>query len=190
MMTQPARVRTLTVAVLSVTLALLLGSLALSAGTAPDAEENSSQPTTTPLAEAAAPLVETQDGQIVFRDPLDDSLLEVPLPEGDELTNAVAEFHQTGLDPYDADDDAKAAGKKLYLQWCQACHMPDGSGRLGPSLIDDAYKYERTGTDVGKFEIIWVGGLGAMQSFATRLTQDEILQVIAHINELKAAATP
>ncbi len=125
---------------------------------------------------------------IVFLDPLDDSPLAIPLPEGAELTPAVTEFHQTGVDPYDGDATAAAAGKVLYAKWCQACHLPDGSGRIGPSLIDDQHNHARTGTDQGMFEMLWAGGLGAMQSFATRLTQDEMLQVIAHINELKAAA--
>ena len=53
--------------------------------------------------------------------------------------------------------------------------MPDGSGRIGPSLIGPQHIHERTATDVGLFEAVLGGSLGAMQSFRDRLTQDEIL---------------
>ncbi|HET6467534.1 MAG TPA: cytochrome c [Geminicoccaceae bacterium] len=122
--------------------------------------------------------------QIEFRHPLDNEPLEVPLPEGDKLTEAVAEFHRTGQNLHVGDEQAIAAGKRIYARWCQACHMPDGSGRMGPSLIDEVYNHPRTNTDVGMFEIIYAGGTGAMQAFHPRLSQDEILQVIAYIHEL------
>jgi cytochrome c(L) len=131
-----------------------------------------------------------EGGPVMFLDPIDNSPLDVPLPEGEELTEAVAQFHETGENLHDGDPAGITAGKALYAKWCQACHMPDGSGRIGPSLIDEQHNHARTGTDIGMFEIIWAGGLGAMQSFATRLTQDEILQIIAHINDLKPGEPP
>ncbi len=86
---------------------------------------------------------------------------------------------------YVGDPDAIADGKRHYETWCQACHLPDGSGRIGPSLIDDVYGYERTKTDIGMFEIIYAGGTGAMQPFRDRLTQDQILKVIAYVHSQK-----
>lgn len=167
----PGVIRKVTTAALALGTALLLALAALQSA---DAQ---------PGSEGAA-----SEGPVVFRDPLDDSPLDVPLPEGDQLTDAVAEFHQTGVDPYADDPEAIAAGRALYAQWCQACHLPDGTGRIGPSLVDERSNHPRTNTDLGMFEIIWAGGTGAMQSFADRLTQDQILQVIAHINELKRQA--
>jgi cytochrome c-L len=64
----------------------------------------------------------------------------------------------------------------------------DGTGRIGPSLVDETWKYERTGTPVGAFEIIYAGGAGAMQAFGSRLSQDEILEVMAYLDQLHEQA--
>lgn len=121
---------------------------------------------------------------VQFLDPLTDEPLDVPLPE--DASEAVQQFHQTGDNPYHGDEQAIGEGKRIYAQWCQACHLADGTGRIGPSLVDDQWKYPRTDTAVGQFEIIHAGGAGAMQAFGQRLSQDEILQVIAYMNQLPA----
>jgi cytochrome c-L len=125
--------------------------------------------------------------EVQLRDPLKDQPLEVPQQD---VSAAVAQFHETGENPYAGDEQAIAEGQKLYARWCQACHLPDGTGRIGPSLVDDRSNYERTNTDVGMFEIIYAGGAGAMQAFGQRLSQDEILQLIAFVDSLQAAPDP
>lgn len=124
--------------------------------------------------------------EVSFRHPLDNQPITVPLPEGGTLTEAVRTFHETGTDPYIGQAEAVAAGKAVYDEWCQACHMPNGSGRMGPSFLDEDWNYPRTKDALGKFEVIWAGATGAMQSFKDRLSQDQILQVIAYIEELRA----
>lgn len=94
-------------------------------------------------------------------------------------------FHADGRDPYVGDGPAVAQGKVLYQTWCQSCHLPDGTGRIGPSLVDEDYFYDRSATDVGLFELIYAGAAGAMQSFKTRMTQDEMLKVIAYLRDLQ-----
>ncbi|MGH7266225.1 MAG: c-type cytochrome, partial [Candidatus Rokuibacteriota bacterium] len=116
----------------------------------------------------------------VFRHIVDDAPLDVRLQPGEPATQAVQHFHETGENRYVGDAAAIAEGKQHYETWCQACHLADGSGRIGPSLIDDQYGYKRTATDVGMFEIIFAGGAGAMQPFKDRLTQDQILKLIAY----------
>lgn len=124
--------------------------------------------------------------QIVFRHALDNSVLDVKPRPNEIETEAVKEFKATGKNPYAANEKALADGKKLYETHCQACHMPDGSGRMGPSLIDGTWIRERAATDVGMFEIIYGGASGAMQSFARRgMTQDEMLRIIAYVRSLK-----
>ncbi len=59
------------------------------------------------------------------------------------------------------------------------------AGRLGPSLIDDTWRYPRTGTDRGMFEVIYAGAAGAMQAFGRRMDQDDILRVMAYIETLR-----
>jgi cytochrome c-L len=132
---------------------------------------------------AAAPGSPAQE-EVQFRDPLNDQPLDIPR---DDVSPAVAQFHATGENPYAGDEQAIAQGEALYKRWCQACHLPDGTGRIGPSLVDEQWKYERTGTDVGQFEIIYAGGAGAMQAFGQRLSQDEILRLIAFLDTLGAA---
>jgi cytochrome c-L len=117
---------------------------------------------------------------IAFGTPLDVT------PRPDEVvTPAVTRFHETGQNPYVGDAAALADGKRLYETWCQSCHMPDGSGRIGPSLIGPQHIHERATTDVGLFEAVFGGALGAMQSFRDRMTQDEILRVSAYVRSLR-----
>jgi cytochrome c-L len=123
---------------------------------------------------------------IVFRHVLDNSPLEIKPRPNEVETEAVKSFKETGKNAYVGDQTAIGEGKKLYQANCQACHLPDGSGRIGPSLIGDEWKHERAATDVGMFEILYGGASGAMQSFARRgMTQDEMLKVIAFVRSLK-----
>jgi cytochrome c-L len=73
----------------------------------------------------------------------------------------------------------------LYDQWCASCHLADGAGRIGPNLTDATVVHPRVATDVGMFEVIYGGGSGAMQAFGNRLTQDEILKLMAFVETLK-----
>lgn len=120
-----------------------------------------------------------------YRHVLDGSSIEVPR-EG--LGEAVQSFHQSGDNPFVGDDAALADGKKIYQRYCQACHMPDGSGRIGPSFLDDQWNYETTATMRGRFAIVYAGGAGAMQAFNDRLSQKQILEVLAYIEKLQAEA--
>lgn len=123
---------------------------------------------------------------IVFKHPLDNSPLEVNLLPNEQETDAVKEFRATGQNRYRDAPAAMTEGKELYEQHCQSCHLPDGSGRLGPSLISDDWKYKRVANDVGMFEVIYAGAAGAMQSFFRRgVTQDETLKMIAYVRTLK-----
>ena len=124
------------------------------------------------------------DEGIVFRHALDNEPLEFTFRPDQAITPAVETFKETGENPYGGNAEAISAGEKVYKKLCVACHLPDGSGRIGPSLIDDQWKYERTGTDIGNFEIIYAGGAGAMQAFGRRIDQDDILKVIAYVETL------
>lgn len=122
-----------------------------------------------------------------YRYVLDGSPLEVPT-EGEDLSEAVKRFHGTGENPYVGDEGAVEDGKEIYQETCAACHMPDGSGRIGPSFLDDQWNYDYTATMRGRFAIVFGGGAGAMQSFSDRLTQDQILRVLAYIEKLRGKA--
>jgi cytochrome c-L len=129
---------------------------------------------------------EKKDGKVVFRHVLDNEPIEFKYKTDQTITAAVETFHKTAENPYRGEAEAVADGEKIYARLCVACHLKDGSGRIGPNLVDDKYGYERTATDKGEFEIIYAGGAGAMQAFGRRITQDEILRVMAYLDELKA----
>jgi cytochrome c-L len=120
-----------------------------------------------------------------FASVVDGSPLEIKPLAGETITDAVKAFYANGENPYKSDPAAIADGKKIYLANCQACHMPDGSGRIGPSLIGDTHNYDRFTTDKGIFEIVYGGATGAMQPFGKRLTQDDVLRVTAYVRTLK-----
>lgn len=123
---------------------------------------------------------------VEFKHALDDSALDMKPIKGETFTDAVKTFHETGNDPYNGNAEAIAKGKGLYDENCQACHHPDATGGMGPSLVDEVYANKRANSDIGKFEIIHSGASGAMRSFSERgVTQDQILLIIAFINSLK-----
>jgi cytochrome c-L len=131
----------------------------------------------------AGGLASVAEGGVQFRDPLTNEPLEIELAP--DASEEVKRFVQTGENPFHGDQQAIEEGMQLYNRWCASCHMPDGSGRLGPSLIDDTFKYERAATAVGQFEIIWAGATGAMQPFKDRLSPEEILKIIAYTHHLR-----
>jgi cytochrome c-L len=120
-----------------------------------------------------------------FRSALTNAPLDLALRPGDQLSEGLKQFYASGRNPYVGRAEALARGKELYEEICQACHLPDGSGRIGPSLIDDLYINPRANTDVGMFEILFGGAFGAMRSVYDRMSQDEMLKVLAYVRTLK-----
>jgi cytochrome c-L len=56
---------------------------------------------------------------------------------------------------------------------------------MGSNLVDAQFTYPRVRTDTGLFEVIYGGATGAMQAFGDRVSQDEILKIMAHLETLK-----
>lgn len=118
----------------------------------------------------------------VFRHPFDGQPIEIP--EARTKTPALEQFKQTGADAYRSDPSAIARGKELYDQWCQVCHAADASGAMCPALTGSEHIYPQTSDDVGMFAILVTGASGAMQSFAGRIAQDDMLKIIAYVRTL------
>ena len=97
---------------------------------------------------------------------------------------SVRRFRNTGRNPYNGNATAVAEGRAAYQQHCAACHLEDGTGRIGSSLVDRQYNHPRTNSSVGVFEVIYGGGTGAMQPFAGRIALDDILKIMAYIDSL------
>ena len=124
---------------------------------------------------------------LVFLHALDNQPFEFTYRPDQEITEAVEHMHATGANLYAGDEAAMTEGKKLYLKYCKACHLKDGKGRIGPSLRDEKWKYERAGTEKGRFEVIYAGGAGAMQAFGKRIDQDQILKIMAFTDTFREA---
>ena len=133
------------------------------------------------ISQAASP----SSGAPVFRHPLTNQEVKLTLYPNETVTPKVLEFQKSGKNPYNGDKTAAAAGQKIYGEWCAACHLSDGTGRIGSNLTDKQVTYPRVANDVGTFEVIYAGASGAMQSFGGRLTQDEILKLMAFMETLK-----
>ena len=77
---------------------------------------------------------------------------------------------RTGEKPYDGEQGAIADGRKRCMTYCQVCHLPDGPGRMGASLIGGKQKHERFTTDLSLFKVVFGGASGAMP-FSMRMMQ-------------------
>ena len=124
-------------------------------------------------------------GALAFRSLIDNRPLPASMMANETVTGEVKAFRASGKNPYSGNAGAAAAGKTSYNQWCASCHLPNGTGRMGPSLVDANVNYPRVKTDAGVFEAIYGGAAGAMQPFGNRLSQDEILKVMSYLETLK-----
>ena len=122
--------------------------------------------------------------QVEFHHVFDNSLLDVAPKPNEQFTEAVREFHRTSQNPYADKPEDIEEGKQLYREYCQGCHMPDGSGGMGANLIGDKHIYPRITTDRGLFEVVFGGASGAMQPFGLRMSQDQILHVMTYVRTL------
>jgi cytochrome c(L) len=120
-----------------------------------------------------------------FLHPLDNRPVALNMHPNETVTPQVLQFQKTGKNPYRGNAQAITDGKRVYMQWCAGCHLEDGSGRIGSNIVDNAYTYPRVASDVGTFEVIYAGATGAMQSFGNRVTQDDILKIMAYMISIK-----
>jgi cytochrome c(L) len=122
---------------------------------------------------------------VAFLHALDNKPLSLNMMPNETITDQVRQFHKTGQNPYNGNRAAIAAGRKVYGQWCASCHLDNATGRMGSNLVDAQVTYPRVKTDVGAFEVIYGGASGAMQAFGNRISQDDILKVMAFVESLK-----
>ncbi|MEQ9825508.1 MAG: c-type cytochrome [Puniceicoccaceae bacterium] len=73
-----------------------------------------------------------------------------------------------------------AAGRATYQQNCAACHMPDMSGMVGPSLVDAEWLHGSNPTDI--YNVISNGVIEkGMQAWENQLGPKKIAEVVAYI---------
>ena len=99
-----------------------------------------------------------------------------------------AEASQPTTNPYHRDAAAIADGKVVFQQICAACHKADGSGLVGPSLIDPYWKYGNTDEDL--FKTVMYGRPGGMPAWGTQLGADKVWRVLAYVETLPKSDVP
>jgi cytochrome c oxidase cbb3-type subunit III len=100
---------------------------------------------------------------------------------------AVAASRPT-TNPFRGDPAALADGRQTFTTICAACHKPDGSGLVGPSLVDPYWKYGSS--DQERFETISKGRPLGMPAWESQLGADKIWKVIAYVDTLPKSDRP
>lgn len=90
--------------------------------------------------------------------------------------------------PYTGNAAAIAEGQQVFLQICAACHKPDGSGLVGPSLVDPYWKYGDT--DAALFETVSEGRPGGMPAWKSQLGTEKIWMALAYMATLPRSNAP
>lgn len=90
--------------------------------------------------------------------------------------------------PYRGNAAAVAEGQQVFATVCAACHLPDGRGLVGPSLIDPYWKYGHD--DAALFETVSKGRPAGMPAWASQLGDEKIWKVLAYMETLPASPEP
>jgi cytochrome c oxidase cbb3-type subunit 3 len=84
--------------------------------------------------------------------------------------------------PYRGDDAALVEGKEVFATICVACHLADGRGLVGPSLIDPYWKYGDD--DEALFITVSDGRPLGMPPWGAQLGTEKIWKVLAYMETL------
>jgi cytochrome c oxidase cbb3-type subunit 3 len=95
---------------------------------------------------------------------------------------------QPSANPYHADAAAIAEGKQVFDTICMACHLADGTGLVGPSLVDPYWKYGHSDADL--FQTVSGGRPLGMPPWGPQLGSDKIWKVLAYIETLPRRSEP
>lgn len=90
--------------------------------------------------------------------------------------------------PFHGDAAAIAEGQQVFMTICAACHKPDASGLVGPSLVDPYWKYGHT--DEALFETVANGRPLGMPAWKTQLGSEKIWKVLAYLETLPRTDEP
>jgi cytochrome c oxidase cbb3-type subunit 3 len=105
-----------------------------------------------------------------------------------QLAASEAAAPQPTSNPYHGNAAAIAEGKQVFDTICVACHLPDGSGLVGPSLVDPYWKYGHD--DATLFETVSKGRPGGMPAWGPQLGTDKIWKALAYVETLPKSDKP
>ncbi|MDJ0787970.1 MAG: c-type cytochrome [Myxococcota bacterium] len=84
--------------------------------------------------------------------------------------------------------EAIAQGQEVYTTTCAVCHKPDGSGMVGPSLVDPYWKYGDS--DEAKFASVAEGRPLGMPPWLAVLGNEKIWKALAYVDSLPRSDAP
>jgi cytochrome c oxidase cbb3-type subunit 3 len=115
--------------------------------------------------------------------------------EADAARKAIAEKRQTAHTVFEGTVDSGkevgdqkieayvAAGKKLYVNLCAACHGEGGKGSVGPDLTASKYIYGKSRIDIASS--IKEGRPKGMPAFNAQLNPEQIESLVEYLLSLK-----
>jgi cytochrome c oxidase cbb3-type subunit 3 len=86
------------------------------------------------------------------------------------------------------DSAAIAQGQEVFTTTCAACHKPDGTGLVGPSLIDPYWKYGDS--DEAQFTSVAEGRPAGMPPWLAVLGAEKIWKALAYVESLPRSPEP
>jgi cytochrome c oxidase cbb3-type subunit 3 len=105
-----------------------------------------------------------------------------------EAAAAVARAARPAGNPYHGDAAAQQEGAQVFATICAVCHKPDGSGLVGPSLVDPYWKYGKS--DAELFETVSKGRPAGMPPWGAQLGDEKIWKVLAYLKTLPQQSQP
>lgn len=120
--------------------------------------------------------------------PLSKEELAIELKKGEEdkaayLKNAANNIDETTVKYLTAEADL-AAGKKVFITACAACHLADGGGSVGPNLTDEYWIHGGSIQDIFKtLKYGWVEK--GMKSWKDDYTPMQIAQIASFVKSLQ-----
>ncbi len=86
---------------------------------------------------------------------------------------------------FEHDEDTLAAGKKIFVAKCVACHNPHGEGLVGPNLTDK-YWIHGKGTEKDIYTVVTNGvPEKGMITWKTQLSDEDIRSVVVYVKSLQ-----
>jgi cytochrome c oxidase cbb3-type subunit 3 len=105
-----------------------------------------------------------------------------------EAHRAAARASLPATNPFRGDAAALAEGKLVFEQICSACHKPDGSGLVGPSLVDPYWKYGSSDPEL--FTTVSEGRPAGMPAWGQQLGSEKIWKALLYLEKLPHSDVP
>ncbi len=88
--------------------------------------------------------------------------------------------------PYAKDRGAMGQGRLLFIRFnCSGCHGGRAGGGMGPSLRDQDWLYGSADAQI--FSSIAEGRAHGMPAWGTKMSADQIWQLVAYVKSLRTA---